>query len=224
MSIQNKEVFWGNNPGILFQKKLLTQFFPRKFMNNDQKLNAISRLLIYISLALSFYKGNSIYILLGIVGLLSIWIWNYYGNQSIDGETEGMVSEGSSPLFKKKLPNTKYVPPTRCNPFMNPMPMGISSKRPRESKLKEPESDYDKVQSEIEDKFNSGLFKPVSDVFGRESSQRQFYTLPNTSEANDQDTFAKWLYSSPATCKEGNGEACIQHNPRNLQANLFANV
>ena len=221
----HNDIFWGDNPSILFQKNLLSQFFPRKFMNINQKLNAISRFLIYISLVLSFYKANSTYIFLGIIGLSSIWIWKSYGIDNKYDKKEGMISHQANTIFKKKQKaNTKYIPPTKCNPFMNPMPTGTGSKHVRESKLKEPQSDYNKVQSDIEDKFSDGLFRPVSDIFGRESSQRQFYTLPNTANASDQDTFAQWLYGTPSTCKEGNGEACIQRTHQNRNTNLFSSI
>jgi hypothetical protein len=40
----------------------------------------------------------------------------------------------------------------------------------------------------------------VSDVFGRENSQRQFYTVP---QMNPPDThaFAMWLYGNQNICK-----------------------
>ena len=224
MSNQNNNVFWGDHPKVLFQKDLLSQFFPRNYMSRNQKLNAISRLLIYISIVLTFYRGNSTYIFLGIFGLLCIWMCHSFSSKARVSPKEGMMSSSHAPVRKIPKPPTKYISPTRCNPFMNPLPSGQHSKEIKESKLKEPSSDYDKVQSDIENKFNQGLFKEVSDVFGRESSQRQFYTLPNTTNVSDQDNFAKWLYSTPPTCKEGNGEACVQHNHQHLQGNLFASI
>ena len=55
---------------------------------------------------------------------------------------------------------------------------------------------------------NDSLFRDVNDLFGKNNSQRQFYTVPGNSIPNDQDTFAKWLYATPKTCKEGNGLQC----------------
>ena len=61
----------------------------------------------------------------------------------------------------------------------------------------------------IHDKlFSSSLIRDVNDLFGKNNSQRQFYTVPGNSIPNDQDTFAKWLYATPKTCKEGNGLQC----------------
>ena len=56
--------------------------------------------------------------------------------------------------------------------------------------------------------FNDSLIRDVDDLFERFNSQRQFYTVPGNSIPNDQDTFAKWLYARPKSCKEGNGLQC----------------
>ena len=39
-------------------------------------------------------------------------------------------------------------------------------------------------------------------------SQRQFFTVPGNDVPNDRDTFMKWCYRAPASCKEGNGLQC----------------
>ena len=56
--------------------------------------------------------------------------------------------------------------------------------------------------------YSSSLIRDVNDLFGKNNSQRHFYTVPGNSIPNDQDTFAKWLYATPKTCKEGNGLQC----------------
>jgi len=61
--------------------------------------------------------------------------------------------------------------------------------------------------------FNDNLFRDVDEVWERENSQRQFYTVPNTAVPNQQTEFANWLYKVPATCKENNtnGE-CLRYD------------
>ena len=58
----------------------------------------------------------------------------------------------------------------------------------------------------------------VNDVFAKHNSQRQFYTMPVTDICNDQTNFAKWLYLTPPSCKEGNGLQCSANlsNPNGL--------
>ena len=65
------------------------------------------------------------------------------------------------------------------------------------------------VQNRIEELFNQDLYRDFKDVFGKENSQRQFYTVPGNRVPNDQGAFAQWLYGQPKTCKEGNSIACL---------------
>jgi hypothetical protein len=41
--------------------------------------------------------------------------------------------------------------------------------------------------------------------------------MPSTTIPNDQTAFAKWLYLSPPTCKEGNGAQCVANNYERLE-------
>ena len=41
--------FWLNNPTILFKKNKITQLWPKENMNYNEKLNAISRFVILLS-------------------------------------------------------------------------------------------------------------------------------------------------------------------------------
>lgn len=58
--------------------------------------------------------------------------------------------------------------------------------------------------------FNEDLYRDLEDLWDTKNSQRQWYTLPNTKVPNDQIDFAKWLYSSPSTCKE-NQINCLRY-------------
>ena len=42
--------------------------------------------------------------------------------------------------------------------------------------------------------FNEDLYRDVNDIFGKNNSQRQFYTVPGESGFNDQHSFGQWLY------------------------------
>ena len=61
----------------------------------------------------------------------------------------------------------------------------------------------------IDTKFNNDLYRDANDIFGKNNSQRQFYTVPGGSIPNDQEAFTKWLYQTPPTCKEGNKVQCF---------------
>ena len=52
------------------------------------------------------------------------------------------------------------------------------------------------------------------------NSQRQFYTMPNTTIPNAQDDFAKWLYANPKTCKEDQ-EFCLRYEDVRAKRPVF---
>ena len=91
--------------------------------------------------------------------------------------------------------------PTNDNPFMNLNTYDFSN-----GEVSESCKSYNNqgIKNIIENKFNNDLYLDSNDLFNRRNSQRQFYTMPNTSVPNGQNDFAKWLYDTGPTCKEGN--------------------
>ena len=87
--------FWSNDPTILFNKDFLFELWPTSNMCYEQKLNAITRLIILITL-LGYILTMSIRILLaGFVTLVVIFIYYKMRKQKI---TKEMIEEGFSLL------------------------------------------------------------------------------------------------------------------------------
>ena len=51
--------------------------------------------------------------------------------------------------------------------------------------------------------------------------KENFYTTPNTTIPNNQGDFANWLYKTPKTCKEGNGNQCVANNMEKLNGSSY---
>lgn len=111
----------------------------------------------------------------------------------------------------------KCVKPTVDNPFMNPSPIAPRDIGPPCSPLEEGNKRL------IESSFNKNLFKDANDIFNHRNGFRQFYTVPGNTFPNNRDTFMKWCYSRPRTCKEGNGNQCVANNNYDLRANSYYN-
>jgi len=88
---------------------------------------------------------------------------------------------------------------------MNPSPVAPRDINPPSSPLNK------KTQRIIEQNFNKNLFKDANDIFNKRNGNRQFYTVPGSTFPNDRDTFMKWCYNRPKSCKEGNGEQCYDN-------------
>ena len=96
--------------------------------------------------------------------------------------------------------------PTNDNPLMNPSILDYNNGDPPAAC----NADDDDIKNSITVQFNHNLFRDVDELWERENSQRQFYTIPNTAIPNNQVEFAKWLYKVPETCKEDQ-ENCLRY-------------
>lgn len=174
---------------------------PMQSQTIEEKLNAIARFFIYFGLIMALVRSNANHLLWGILALLGALISYKYHLK-----TQKTINT----FLKKKdvdiIDNSICKRTTIENPFMNPTVDEYGTK-----------TDYtnacpitnDKIYNKINDNFTERMFQDCGDIYGKTASQRQFYTVPNTSIPNDQEGFAKWLYSTPPTCKEGNGFECM---------------
>jgi hypothetical protein len=216
------EPIWLKDPTLLVTNLRWKEFFPTTQMSREQAFNAGSRLIIYLSLLLFIYSRRSTYLATGVVALVLGYVWYQYypkmmdnftaptpGNLATSGQPiQSQYTTTPPPVSKRKY---KYVEPSDNNPFMNVMPDDYVTNPGRASILQKPCHNFNEIQAKVEQKFHQGLFQDVGDVFGRDASQRQFYTTPNTAIPNDQDNFAQWLYKSDSTCKQGTCEADLRY-------------
>lgn len=184
------------------------QVLPMTNMTLEEKLNALVRFFIYLSIIMMLLKGKLVYVFFGLVAMVV--------SALIIAVTEGQKRQAEQFLEKNDLTvvdNQVCVKSTLDNPFMNPTVTDIlyNPNRPSACTVDNPG-----VQAEIDKNFNARLYKSVGDIYGRESSQREFYTVPSTTIPNDQSGFAEWCYGSPATCKEGNGTQCHRNMYRSI--------
>jgi hypothetical protein len=176
---------WIKTPGILFTQSKLREFFPSNDMSYVEKINAITRFVIYASILLCVVRKDVNMLLIPVFCMTVIYFLIKWG------ETLPELSEH----FNNGKRTTERQTPTINNPFMNVIP-GDKSDR------KEAISDTICAQKDINEKFDFNLYKNTNDVFGTENSNRQFYTMPNTANPNKQTEFATWLYGQPERCKE----------------------
>lgn len=88
--------------------------------------------------------------------------------------------------------------PTKDNPFMNPLLNDITTYP--ELPPVACNADDEEIKDKIVDCYNEDLYRDVSDLFERQNSQRQFYTVPQM-YPNDQKAFAEWCYKNDNICK-----------------------
>ena len=192
-------MFWINNLNELLNPILI----PTENMTLEEKLNTISRLILFIGIIAAFIFNDSRYILFIIIMLIiSIIIYSFQNKNLLSSEK--FLDNKNLDIIDNKL----CTKPTVNNPFMNPTIMDVTynSNKPTACSI-----DNKKITNLISDTFYSRVFRQAGDIYGKMSSERQFYTVPCTSIPSDQTSYAEWLYKTGKTCKENNGAQCLNN-------------
>ena len=109
--------FWLNEPTILFDKEDITQLWPKSEMSSNQKLNAISRLVILLTL-LGYLVSQSIKIIVTGVVTLGIIIVLHHVQKSKKNIKQDIKEGFTNPELYQKVKGN-FTNPTAKNPFMN---------------------------------------------------------------------------------------------------------
>ena len=197
---------WFTNFSIIYEKKYIFEVVPHKSFDLNRKLNSLLRLSIYYACIIYLLDKSriNIFYIPFIVAVLSYVIHKKFKGTHIDNVKNQLMNNEGYELIDELKDNCRI--PTKDNPFMNPQLTDYNTKNDNLSSC----TSYNNkgVQRVIEQEFNEDLYRDVNDIFGKNNSQRQFYSVPGNTIPNDQGSFAKWLYQTPPTCKEGNGLQC----------------
>jgi hypothetical protein len=207
--------FWLHKPDILIHRDYLRELWPTVDMSVNQKLNAITRFIILITLLGCFFMENiAKLIITTVVTLLAIVMYQRYMEkrqllEGLDnpegekGEEGGEVKEENKP----KLPLTEenYTLPTKQNPFMN---------------VSLPElpgcNDVDVSRNQAAPSYNPDISKKISTFTGdntmrtkdklflntSEQQHLRHYTNPSTTIPNDQQAYLDFIYGNTAYQKD----------------------
>ena len=201
------DTFWVYNPLILINSKNAKEIFPLNDMTENQKLNALTRMIILLSI-LNYIVTKSIYAIIS--GIISIVLIAGYHKKTEGFENnEKNTIIGESPYINSNEVNCFPTKPTKDNPMMNVMLTDIKNNPTRCSA----EASYDRnVQEQINNATKSNsianvqderLFKSTDDEMQFDYSMRNFYTTPNTEIPNAQTKFAEWCYGDMPSRKDG---------------------
>jgi hypothetical protein len=229
MSLSDK--YWFQDFNVLLNTDV---FYLKSGMSYVEKVNTIVRLSIFIGVVASIVMRNYLYLYIPILTMLLTYVLYLFRqidksqkmdtsnsqlkeklSQNVDtNSTLNAVFDAQNELEhfnnSKSIKDATY--PSQSNPFMNPLPFD-SRDRPEAI-------NQSSVSSRINKYFNRNLFKEIGDIFNKENSQREFYTVASTTYPSHQEDFANWLYKTPPTCKEGNGNQCVANNSDRLMASF----
>ena len=187
----NSDPLWTSKPSILLNKPY--EFWPNKTTQTPEEcFNAFTRLIIIYGIVFSLYYKSSRVLLWSVVVVLFIGI---LGKQQMKKKTCNKHVESLSGLKKETFHEKKPCrTSTVDNPYMNPM-MAAGDHLMDVCK-----SDFNNEELK-QHNFLQDVPHHEWDVFKRNSSVREFNTVPVHNIPNDQDSFAKWLYGDSTNCK-----------------------
>jgi hypothetical protein len=225
--------FWSDDPNILFQQPYLFEFFPVESMTYEQKLNAVSRSVVLMTVIFFVVSRSFRLLIIGTITLGAIYLLYYYhmkektkieSKKLVDTMKEGFDNPALAYLKDNNIaiPDDVFDTPTSSNPFDNvlitdydynpnkkPAPPAFNSNVNATilKQAKQLVSEANPDQPDIADK----LFKDLGDQLIFEQSLRPFHSNPATTIPNDQKAFADFCYGSMISNKEGNAFAAARN-------------
>jgi len=239
--------FWTNEPTILFNKEYMLDLWPSSNMNYEQKLNAITRLIILVSILGYILTMSTRIIFVGIITLVAIFVLFKMKKQKLTKEMldEGFTVQGNeiTGMFDKTLSTTnpvtlesvlksEFKEGTKRNPFSNVLLTEIMDEPDRKSAPPSFNPDVDeKITKDVKrsvqllnpDIKNTSkqLFGDLYQEFNLDQSNRVFFSTANTKVANDQGAFGNFLYGNMPSSKESNSEGNMQREKDSYRYTLY---
>jgi hypothetical protein len=223
--------FWFNDPIILFNKESILEIWPTQQMSFESKLNAISRIVIFMSLLGFIFTRNFKLIIIGIVTLAIIFTLYKLRKQSIikEGFSVNPSMQPSplsptpmttNPVTLESVLRTEFHPTTKKNPFGNVLLTDIADNPNRKAAAPSFNPDvYDDITSSVKKQTqmlnpdiintNKQLYGDLYDSYTLDNSMMRFYSTANSRVENDQGAFSNWLYGEMPSGKSSGPDGAL---------------
>ena len=224
--------FWSNEPTVLFNKDFIFELWPTNDMCYEQKLNAITRLIILITILGYILTMTTRILVIGFLTLAVIFVLFKMRKQKLtkDMMKEGFfVEENNQPgVFKQKsktiinpvtldsVLNDEFKEGNKRNPFSNVLLTQINDDPERKSAPPAFNVDVDEditknIKRSVQ-MMNPGIKNTNKQLYGDlwqnfllDDSNRVFYSTANSRiEPGDQGALGQYLYGTMFSAKESN--------------------
>jgi DNA-binding transcriptional regulator of glucitol operon len=243
--------FWINDPTIIFDKNHIFELWPTSNMLYEQKLNAISRLVILVTIIGFILLRSTRILIVGILTLAAIVVL-YKQQQKYKKLTKDMLNEGfivqgnevtglfdkkakaiTNPVTLETVVSTEFKEGNKKNPFSNVLLTDIMDDPDRKAA---PPSFNPEIEENITknvkksvqfmnpgiNNTNKQLYGDLWNNFELDQSNRLFYSTANTRVTNDQGAFAQFLYNDlKYSGKESTPEGAIARVQDNYRYTLY---
>jgi urease gamma subunit len=238
--------FWTNEPTILFNKEYIFELWPTTDMCYEQKLNAITRLVILITILGYILTMSKRVLAVGVITLVVIFVLFKMRKEKV---TKEMVNEGFkvlsrenkeqgepsfvNPVTLESVLKADYKEGTKKNPFSNVLLTQIEDDPERKAAPPSFNVDVDEditknVKRSVQmmnpgiKNTNKQLFGDLWQQFELDQSNRIFYSTPNTNvQPGDQASFGQYLYGTMPSGKESTPEGAFARVQDNYRYTLY---
>jgi len=216
---------WFDDPRILFNKDYIFELWPTMDMCYEQKINAITRLVILITILGYILTTSQRIVAVGVLTLVVIYVLFKSRKQKL---TNDMINEGfttvevtGEPVPLDAVLKTDFKQGNKKNPFSNVLLTQIGDEPDRKSAPPSFNVDVDEdiiknVKRSIQ-MMNPGIKNTNKQLFGDlyqeqelDNFSRQLYSTPNSRVENDGLSFAKFLYGDMPSAKESGPDGNMQ--------------
>lgn len=220
--------FWFNDPTILFNKKYLFEFWPLNNMNFEQKINSITRLVIFLTVLGLFITRNISILIIGILTLaILVTVYKMRKQYIVSNlvKKEGFINSNNNKLNSNTLSSIlkeDYDHIDKKNPFGNVLLTEITDNPNRKSAPPAFNPDvYEDINKAVKkqtqmlyptiNNTNKQLYGDLYDNYQMDTQMMQrFYSTPNTRVDNDQGAFGEWLYGNMPSAKSSGPDGAYQ--------------
>ena len=184
--------FWLNDPSILFKNKHILELWPTLAMSKEEKLNAITRIIIMLSALGYIITGSSNFIIIFVIMIAIILLFYNLTKSQIVRETftnQHFSNERVETPYKSDIRSevNEKMTPSINNPLMNVLVNEYSTNPGRPSAVDYEQSVEPKINDAVKgaikktlnnDKGFPDLFKDLGDKLDFDQSMRNFHTNP----------------------------------------------
>lgn len=239
--------FWTNVPSILFNKDYIFELWPTASMCYEQKLNAITRLIILLTILGYILTMSKRVLAVGVITLLFIFVlynmrkkkltkdmlenFEVQGNE-VTGMFDNKPNTFVNPVTLDAVLRTEFKEGNKKNPFSNVLLTQINDEPERKAAPPAFNVDVDEditknVKRAVQmmnpsiKNTNKQLFGDLWQQFQLDQSNRIFYSTPNTRVASDQGAYGQYLYGWMPSAKESTPEGAFARVQNNYRYTLY---
>jgi len=230
------------DPTILLKKEHIFELWPTQEMNYEHKINAMARLIIFLSVLGYILTSSPKILFTGCLTLVVIFVMFKTNKQKL---TKDYLNEAftvykeapqpattTNPATLETILKTDFKAGTKKNPFSNVLLTEIMDDPDRKAAQPSFNPDVDEqitkdikksVQFLNPDIKNTSkqLFGDLYQDFNLDQSNRVFFSTANTRVNSDQSAFAKFLYGDMPSAKESTAEGNLQREKDSFRYNLY---